>query len=56
MGLQQTQQMMKLAIEGRAIKQLVEEVKQAAAQSIVEVIVVQVKLWDLRRKIAMPTE
>lgn len=55
-GLQQTQQMMKLVTEGPTTKQLAEEVKQAATQSIPEVTVVQVDLGDLQRKIVMPSK
>ena len=47
---------MKLVAEGPATKQLVEEVKQTATQSVVEVAIVQVELGDLRSKIVAPTE
>jgi len=53
-GLQQTQQIMRLATEGPAIEKLIEEVKQAATHSAIEVAVVQVALGDLHNKTAMP--
>lgn len=56
MGLQQTQQMMKLAIEGPTTEQRVEEFKQVATQSTFDVAVVQVELGDLHSKIRVPTK
>ena len=47
---------MRLAAEGPTIEKLVEEVKQAATQSVTEVAVVQVELGDLHSKITAPAE
>jgi len=48
--------MMKLVIEGLATEKPVEEVKQAATQSIEKVTVIQVELGGLHIKIIVPTE
>jgi len=55
-GLQQMQQIMKLAAEGPSIEKLIEEVKQVVTKSTAEVALVQVELGDLRNKITVPTE
>lgn len=55
-SLQQTKEKIKIFMEDLAIEQLVEEVKQAAMQSDVEVGVMQVELVDLCNKITMPIE
>jgi len=55
-GLQQTQQTMRVAVEGPTMEKLVDEVQWATMQSVVEVIVVQVGLGGLRSKITTPVE
>ncbi len=47
---------MRLVAEGPATEKLVEEVKQAATQSMIEVAVIQVELGDLHSKITAPAE
>ena len=48
--------LMRLEIEGPATKKLVEEVRQAATQSVVEVAVIQMEVGDLRSNIAAPAK
>ena len=55
-GLQKSQQMMRLVVEGLATEKLIKEVQHAAAQSATEVSVIQVELGDLHSKIAAPVE
>lgn len=55
-GLQHTQQTMKIVAEGPATEQLVEEVKKASTQSVVKVAVVQVEFGDIHSKITVPAK
>ena len=55
-GLQQMHWTMRLVVEGPTTEKLVEEVRQAAAESSVEVAVIQVELADLCSKIAVLVE
>ena len=55
-GLQETQQMMRLVVEGPANEKLIEEVQKVVTQSTVEVVVIQVGLGDLCSEIVVPSE
>lgn len=55
-NLQSTQYKIKQNSARPTIEQLVEQIKQAATQSAVEVAVAQVELGDLHSKILMPYE
>ncbi len=50
------QQTRRLAIEGPTTKKLVEEVQQAATQSVTKVAVIQVELGDIHSKIVVPAQ
>lgn len=55
-GLKQTQQIMRLVVQGPTTKKMIEEVQQAAAQSTAEVVVIQVQYGGIPIKITAPTE
>jgi len=47
---------MRLAVKGPTTENIIEEVKQATTQSIVEVAMIQVELGDLHNKIKTPVD
>lgn len=54
--LQETQQKLQADSSGAVTEQMVEDLKQAAAQCTTEVAVIKVELGGLRAKISVPAE